>query len=100
MNEVWVVTGRTGEILHKGDTFVECFNHFLKGMKDPDFEELFDRGIIAIKISKVRRRPFKILREVEITIHDEIKRDEIKRKECETNASTEDHSCDDLFKEW
>lgn len=95
MNEVWVVTGRTGEILHKDDTFVECFNHVLNGMKEPDFEELFDRGIIAIKISKVRKRPFKILREVEVVIHDEIK-----RKECETNASTEDHSCDDLFKEW
>lgn len=95
MSEVWIVTGRTGEILHKDDTFVGCFNKVLGAMKDPDFEELFDRGIIAIKISKVRKRPFKILREVEIVIHDEIK-----RKECETNASTENHSCDNLFEEW
>lgn len=37
----------------------------------------------------------KILREVEVVIHDEIK-----RKECEANGGTEDHSCDNLFEEW
>lgn len=94
-SEVWIVTGADGVILYKGDTFVECFHEALDWMKEADFEDMFDKGIIAIKISKVRRRPFKILREVEIVIHDEIK-----RKECETNASTEDHSCDNLFEEW
>ena len=93
--EVWIVTGCDGVILYKGDTFTDCFHKALDWMKESDFEEMFDKGVIAIKISKVIRRPFKILREVEITIHDEIK-----RKEIEKNASTEDHSCDNLFKEW
>ena len=95
MNECWIVTGRTGEIAYKGDTFAECLKHVIDCTSESEFDFSFDHGVMTIKISKVRRRPFKILREVEITIHDEIK-----RKECETNASTEDHSCDNLFKEW
>ena len=95
MNEIWVVTGADGVVLYHGDSFVECFHKALDWMKESDFEEMFDRGIIAIKISKIRKRRFKILREVEIVIHDEIK-----RKECEANGSTEDHSCDNLFEEW
>lgn len=94
-SEVWIVTGVDGVILYKGDTFVDCFHKAVDWMKEADFEKMFDSGIIAIKISKVRRRPFKILREVEIVIHDEIK-----RKECEANGSTEDHSCNNLFEEW
>ena len=95
MNEKYVVIGNSGEITHSGDTFAECLRYVLDGMKESDFEFSFDHGVMVIRISKVRKRPFKILREVEVVIHDEIK-----RKECETNASTEDHSCDDLFKEW
>lgn len=97
MNTVWLVTNLEGEVIYHGDTFIECFKRFVNSndMKESDYEKLFDRGIVAIKISKVRKRPFKILREVHITIHDEIK-----RKECEANGSSEDHSCDNLFKEW
>ena len=97
MNTVWIVTNLRDEIIYQGETFTDCFKHIINSndMRDSDYEELFDRGVIAIKISKVRRRPFKILREVNITIHDEIK-----RKECEANGSSEDHSCDNLFKEW
>ena len=95
MNECWIVTGSNGEIKYKGDTFAECLKHVIDGTSESEFDFSFDHGVMIIKISKVRRRPFGIVREVEITIHDEIK-----RKECETNASTEDHSCDNLFKEW
>lgn len=97
MNTVWLVTNIKDEVIFHGDTFIECFKHIIDSndMKESDYEELFDRGIITIKISKVRRRPFKILREVVLTIHDEIK-----RKECEDNGSSENHSCNDLFKEW
>lgn len=95
MNECWIVTGRKGEIAYKGDTFTECLKHVIDDTPESEFDFSFDHGVMLIKISKVRRRPFGIVRDVEVVIHDEIK-----RKECETNASTEDHSCDNLFKEW
>lgn len=95
MNELYCVIDNQGVITYTGDTFAECLKYVLDGMKESDFDFSFDHGVMVIKISKVRKRPFKILREVEIVIHDEIK-----RKECEANGSTEDHSCDNLFKEW
>jgi len=95
MNEKYIVIGHDGEITHSGDTFTECLRYVLESMTESECDFAFDHGVMVIKISKVRKRPFKILREVEVCIHDEIK-----RKECETNASTEDHSCDNLFKEW
>lgn len=95
MNEKYIVIGNGGGIKYAGDTFAECLKHVIDGTKEDDFDFSFDHGVMVIKISKVRKRPFKILREVEITIHDEIK-----RKECETNGSTENHSCDNLFEEW
>lgn len=95
MNERYCVIDNQGVITYTGDTFAECLKYVLDGMKESDFDFLFDHGVMVIKISKVRKRPFKILREVEIVIHDEIK-----RKECEANGSTEDHSCNNLFEEW
>lgn len=95
MNEIYVVIGNGGEIDHTGDTFTECLRYVLEDMTESECNFAFDHGVMYIKISKVRKRPFKILRELEITIHDEIK-----RKECEANGSTEDHSCDNLFEEW
>lgn len=95
MNDLYCVIDNQGVITYTGDTFAECLKYVLDGMTESDFNFSFDHGVMVIKISKVRRRPFKILREVEIVIHDEIK-----RKECEANGSTEDHSCDNLFEEW
>lgn len=95
MNELYCVIGSRGNIRHTGETFTECLKYVLDRTKESDFDFMFDHGVMEFKISKVRKRPFKILREVEITIHDEIK-----RKEWETNGSTEDHSCDNLFEEW
>lgn len=95
MNEKYIVIGHDGEITHSADTFTECLRYVIERMTEAEFNFIFDHGVMLIKISKVRKRPFKILREVEICIHDEIK-----RKECEANGNTENHSCDDLFKEW
>lgn len=91
----YVILDSKGEITYSADSFSECLK-FL--MSDPDINEcmefIFDHGIFAAKIMKVQKRPFKILREIEIDIHDEMKRKEV------MNNDTKDHSCNDLFKEW
>lgn len=93
--ELYAVINPDGEISTTANNFVDCLKNLVERMNDDDMETCLDNGIAYYKIVKIRKRPFKILREVEVCIHDEIK-----RKECEANGSSEDHSCDNLFKEW
>lgn len=93
--ELYALINPNGEIATTANKFVDVLKNLVERMNNDDMESSLDNGVCFYKIVKIRRRPFKILREVQIEIHDEIK-----RKECETNASTEDHSCDNLFKEW
>ena len=102
MNEKYIVLDGVGQVVESFDSFEDSFKFVTKMLSDGEdvkefipIEKLLNLGIICITIMKVRKRPFKILREVKITIHDEIK-----RKEVERHGSTEDHSCDNLFKEW
>ena len=95
MNEKYIVLDASGHIVDSFDSFEGAFKHVAELSSDDFFEGCLDQGILCVTIMKVRKRPFKILREVKITIHDEIK-----RKEVERDGSTEDHSCDNLFKEW
>ena len=93
--ELYALIDAHGEISTTANSFVDILKNLVDRMNDDDMESCLDAGICIYKIVKIRKRPFKILREVQIEIHDEIK-----RKESEKNASTEDHSCDNLFKEW
>lgn len=93
--ELYAVINTSGEISTTANSFVDCLKNLVDRMNDDDMESSLDAGICFYKIVKIRKRPFKILREVQIEIHDEIK-----RKEADKNGSTEDHSCDNLFKEW
>lgn len=93
--ELYALIDINGEISTTANSFVDILKNLVDRMNDDDMESSLDTGISIFKIVKIRKRPFKILREVQVEIHDEIK-----RKECEKNASTEDHSCDNLFKEW
>lgn len=95
MNEKFVVLNASGRIGDSFDSFEGAFKHVAELSSDDFFEGCLDQGILCFTIMKVQRMPFKILREVKITIHDEIK-----RKGVERDGSTEDHSCDNLFKEW
>ncbi len=95
MIDTYVVLDASGRVIDSFDSFEAAFKHVTELSKDEFFEDCLDQGILCITIMKVRKRPFKILREVKITIHDEIK-----RKEVESHADTEDHSCDNLFEEW
>ena len=93
--ELYALIDINGEISTTANSFVDILKNMVDRMNDDDMESSLDTGIIIFKIVKIRKRPFKILREVQVEIHDEIK-----KKESERNASTEDHSCDNLFKEW
>ena len=93
--EIYALINPNGEIATTANTFVDILKNLTDRMNDDDMESSLDAGICFYKIVKIRKRPFKILREVQIEIHDEIK-----RKEADKNGSTEDHSCDNLFKEW
>ena len=93
--ELYALIDAHGEISTTANSFVDILKNLVDRMNDDDMESSLDAGICIYKIVKIRKRPFKILREVQVEIHDEIK-----RKEAEKNASTEDHSCDNLFKEW
>ncbi len=94
--DTYVVLDGKGSVIDSFDSFENAFKYVTKVcLVGDDLETLLDQGILCITIMKVRKRPFKILREVKITIHDEIK-----RKEVESHADTEDHSCDNLFEEW
>ena len=95
MNEKYVVLDASGRIVDSFDSFEDAFKFVTEITSDDFFEGCLDQGILCVTIMKVRKRPFKILREVKVTIHDEIK-----RKEAERHGSTKDHSCDNLFKEW
>lgn len=96
MNNKYVVLDPSGRIVESFDDFKTAFLFVTKITLDgDDIEDILDQGILLYTIMNVQRVPFKILREVKITIHDEIK-----RKEVNKHASTEDHSCIDLFKEW
>ena len=95
MNEKFVFLDASGRIVDSFDSFEGAFKYVAELSSDDFFEDSLDQGILCGTIMKVRKRPFKIVREVKITIHDEIK-----RKEVESHGSTEDHSCDDLFEEW
>lgn len=100
MNYKYVVLDAQGQVNDSFDSFEEAFKYvtnifFDDNVEIPSFEELLDEGVMFFTIMKVQRLPFKILREVKITIHDEIR-----RKEGESHADTENHSCDNLFKEW
>lgn len=96
MNEIYIVLDPSGRIVESFDGFKKAFLFVTKiTLHGDDIDSVLDEGILLYTIMKVRKRPFKILREVKITIHDEIK-----RKEVERDGSTEDHSCDNLFKEW
>ena len=95
MTDVYVILDASGSVIDSFDSFEAAFKHVTELTEDEFFESCLDQGILCITIMKVRKRPFKILREVKITIHDEIK-----RKEVESHGSTEDHSCDNLFEEW
>ena len=93
--ELYALIDAHGEISTTANNFVDILKNLVDRMNDDDMESCLDAGICIYKIVKIRKRPFKILREVQVEIHDEIK-----RKEADKNASTEDHSCDNLFKEW
>lgn len=96
MNYKYVVLDPSGRIVESFDSFKTAFLFVTDiTLSGDDIEAVMDQGILLYTIMKVQRVPFKILREVKITIHDEIKRKEVKR-----HGSTEDHSCNDLFKEW
>lgn len=102
MNEKFIVLDAKGRVIDSFDSFEDAFKHVTFSLCDGKgvdvfipVEDLLNNGVLCITIMKVRKRPFKILREVKITIHDEIK-----RKEVERDGSTEDHSCDNLFEEW
>lgn len=96
MNYKFVVLDPSGRIVESFDDFKTAFLFVTKITLDgDDIDAVLDHGILLYTIMKVQRVPFKILREVKITIHDEIKRKEVK-----SHGSTEDHSCDNLFKEW
>lgn len=95
MNEKYIVLDASGAVVDSFDSYKDAFKLVTEIVSDDFFERCLDQGILCFTIMKVRKRPFKILREVKITIHDEIK-----RKEVERDGSTEDHSCDNLFKEW
>ena len=96
MNYKYVVLDPSGRIVESFDDFKTAFLFVTKITLDvDDAEAVLDQGILLYTIMKVQRVPFTILREVKITIHDEIK-----RKEVERDGSTEDHSCDNLFEEW
>ena len=93
--ELYALIDTHGEIATTAKTFVDILKNLTDRMNNDDMESSLDTGICIYKIVKIRKRPFKILREVQVEIHDEIK-----RKEADKNGSTEDHSCDNLFKEW
>ncbi len=96
MNEKFVVLDPSGRITESFDDFKTAFLFVTKvTLHGDDIDAVLDQGILLYTIMKVQRVPFKILREVKITIHDEIKRKEVK-----SHASTKNHSCDDLFEEW
>lgn len=96
MNYKYVVLDPSGRIVKSFDDFKTAFLYVTKITLDgDDIDDVLNQGILLYTIMKVQRVPFKILREVKITIHDEIR-----RKEVESHADTEDHSCNDLFKEW
>ena len=84
MNEIYVVLDAKGHVIDSFDSFEDAFKYvtfsFCDGKGIDVFipiEDLLDQGVLCITIMKVRKRPFKILREVKITIHDEIKRKEV-----------------------
>lgn len=95
MNYKYIVLDPSGRVVDSYDSFKAAFLYVTKITFDENFEDALDQGILLFTIMKVQRVPFKIVREVKITIHDEIR-----RKEAERHGSTEDHSCDNLFKEW
>lgn len=96
MNYKYIVLDASGRVVNSFDDFKTAFLFVTKITLDADdIDDILDQGILLYTIMKVQRVPFKIVREVKITIHDEIK-----RKEVENHGSTEDHSCDNLFEEW
>lgn len=96
VNEFYLLLDSHGAVKYKAESFTECMKQ-ISAVSDKEFDEhideLLDAGVIRFTICKVRRRPFKILREIEIHIHDEIA-----RKEVSNGAKI--NSCDNLFKEW
>ena len=96
MTYKYVVLDPSGRVVESFDDFKTAFLFVTKiTLHGDDIEDVLDQGILLYTIMKVQRVPFTILREVKITIHDEIRRKEAKR-----HGSTKDHSCNDLFKEW
>lgn len=96
MNYKYIVLDPSGRVVESFDDFKTAFLFTTKITLDGDnIDDILDQGILLYTIMKVQRVPFKIVREVKITIHDEIKRKEAKR-----HGSTEDHSCNNLFEEW
>ena len=95
MTDVYIILDASGRVTDSFDSFEAAFKRCTEITGDDFFEGCLDHGVLCFTIMKVRKRPFKILREVKVTIHDEIKRKEVKR-----HGGTEDHSCDNLFKEW
>ena len=96
MNYKYVVLDPSGRIVESFDDFKTAFLFVTKITLDgDDIDDVLNQGLLLYTIMKVQRLPFKILREVKITIHDEIR-----RKEVESHADTENHSCDNLFEEW
>lgn len=96
VNEFYLLLDQHGAVKYKSESFTECMKH-ISAVSDKTFDDhvddLLDRGVICFQICKVRRWPFKISREIDITIHDEIARKEV-------SNGAKNNSCDDLFKEW
>lgn len=94
--EFYLLLDQHGAVKYKSESFTECMKQ-ISAVSDKEFDdhvdELLDSGVIMFTICKVRRRPFKILREIEITIHDEIARKEV-------SNGAKNNSCDNLFEEW
>lgn len=96
VNEFYLLLDSHGAVKYKSESFTDCMKH-ISAVSDNTFDyhvdNFLDLGVIHYQICKVRRRPFKILREIEINIHDEIARKEV-------NNGAKNNSCNDLFKEW
>lgn len=93
-NYAYVVLDPEGIIAFIDPDFTECLKYLIKldFFKDPD--KYLNEGVACFKIAYIQKRPFKIIRDIQINIYDELRRKEV------MNRDTKDNTSDNLFEEW